>query len=201
MIDSSTGGYLAPLPTTPPLEGEALDNFLHDLVAGVTGMDVTRIFPRWQPEPPNLPPAGTPWCAVGVTSRPSDTYPYIGHQGAGQGSSQMQRHETLNILASFYDLGAGGQADALAALFRDGLSISQNREQLMLNGFAFVSTGEPLAVPSLLKERWQYRCDLPFVLRRALVRSYGILNLEEVDATLNTQNPGLTLPVTITPPE
>src|ERR1039458_4174886 len=119
--------------------------------------------PRWQPEPPDIPTAGEAWAALGVTSRPSDEYPYIKHDGAaegGLGNDQMQRHETLTILTSFYDLGSTGLADYYAALFRDGMFIPQNREVLLLNGMGLVRTGELLTVPSLFKLRWMYQVDL-----------------------------------------
>jgi hypothetical protein len=124
---------------------------------------------------------------VGVIERENDAFPAVLHDGAGnggEGADNFQRHERLNIIVSFFDLGAGGQADAFCALLRDGLSIRQNQEQLMLNGFAFVSCGTPVAVPSLLKERWQFRVDLPVQLRRAIARSYPVDNLLKAAGTI-----------------
>lgn len=192
---SSTGGYLSPTSTTLPLEGDALQDFIHDVVVGITGLDPKLVRPRWLSEPANIPDAGVAWCAVGVLTRPSDTFPYqksVNDDG-NVGSVELQRHERLNIIASFYDLGSGGKADGLAALLRDGFSVSQNREQLQLNGWAFVSCEEPTPVPSLLKERWLYRCDLPFQLRRAIVRTYPIENLLSAEGVIETQNQDLTL--------
>src|ERR1700694_2060232 len=130
MTDSSTGGYLIPSAAPAPLEGQALLDFLQGVIVGITGLAGTMVRPVWQSGPPNIPDAGTAWCAFRITTRPSSTFPHVKHDPAGQGADALQRHEALHVLCSFYDLGSGGQADGLAALLRDGLSIPQNREIL-----------------------------------------------------------------------
>src|SRR3979409_241705 len=132
MTDSSTGGYLIPS-GAPPLEGQALLDFLQGVIVGITGLDGTMVRPVWQSEPPNIPDAGEAWCAFRITTRPSDKFPYVKHNADGQGADALQRHEELHVLCSFYDLGSGGLADGLCAQLRDGLSIAQNREILTLN--------------------------------------------------------------------
>lgn len=184
---SATGGPLAPSASPAPLEGQALLDFIQDLVVGITGLDGTVVRPRWQPEPPNVPSGGTAWAAIGVTSRTADTYPYVTHDSVNDVDA-MQRHEILNVLCSFYDTGAGGQADAYAALLRDGIAIGQNREKLFLAGMGLVDVGELMAVPSLLKQRWLYRVDLPLVIRRQIDRTYPVLTILTGEATLNTDD-------------
>lgn len=201
--NSSTGGYLAPQPTPAPLEGKALSRFLQQFMVGVSGMDGETVRPRWQAEPPNIPPAFNAWASIGVASRPSDTYPYVAHDPTGDGTDVLYRQETLNILASFYDTGADGKADENLALFRDGLSIAQNLEALTVAGFAFGSCGDPIAIPALTKERWLYRADLPFVLRRTVTRRYGVLNVlsSKVFVTVNDPNGGVfSFEVDVNPP-
>src|SRR5258708_4203476 len=122
MPDSTTGGYLLPV-GAPPLEGEALNNFLQGWIVGITGLDGTMVRPRWQAEPPNIPTAGTAWAAIGTQVRPADEFPYVRHNGAangGAGQDELHQHEDIEILVSFYDLGTNGQADAFAALLRQG---------------------------------------------------------------------------------
>ena len=47
--DSRYKGYLGPHTTPQPLFGHPWEDFLHDLVTGVTGMPGDKVFPRWQP--------------------------------------------------------------------------------------------------------------------------------------------------------
>lgn len=195
MTDSSTGGYLIPSGAAP-LEGQALLDFLQAVIVGITGLDGTMVRPVWQSEPPNLPDAGTAWCAFRITTRPSDTFPYVKHNADGQGSDALQRHEALHILCSFYDLGSGADADALAAQLRDGLSIAQNREVLTLNNMGLAKTGDLVAVPVLVKTRWLYRVDLEIVIRRQIDRTYPVLHVLTAQTTLATDD-GLTAQINV----
>lgn len=198
--DSSTGGPLAPAaaPAPTPLEGQALLTFIQNWIVGIIGLPGDMVRPRWQPEPGNIPDAGDCWAAIGITRRPSDTYPYVAFvDDANPPTYQMQRHEDLETLCSFYDLGSTGQADMYAALLRDGTAIPQNREPLRAGGFAFVSCGDITPVPSLLKSRWLYRVDLPLTLRREIDRNYPVLPVVEGDATLYANDGQNTLTRTI----
>lgn len=181
---SATGGYLAPEASPAPLEGQDLNRFLQQVVVGVTGLSGTLVRPRWQAVPPNLPAAATVWAAVGVLSRPSDTFPHVLHDPDVLGADVLTRNETLNLQVSFYDTGTNGQADKFCAILRDGLVIAQNREVLGLNGMVLNSTGDPQPVPALLKQRWLYRVDLPVVIVREVRRVYPILNLASFVGTL-----------------
>ena len=57
-------GYLSPSIDTTPNDA-ALAITFQNLVAGVTGLPPTLIFPRWQPVPPTMPVPGTDWGAIG----------------------------------------------------------------------------------------------------------------------------------------
>jgi hypothetical protein len=194
--DSSTGGPLLPYSVaaggTQPLEGQALNRFIQGWVVGLTGLPGTMVRPRWQAEPADIPDAGNAWAAIGINSRAADTFPYIGHDPVGptgQGADDLQRNETLRILISFYDLGTNGLADYYAELFREGTAIAQNRELLTLAQFNFIDCDEPVAVPALLKERWLYRVDVPFRLRRMISLVYPVLNIESIEVTISSQDP------------
>ena len=182
-MSSSTGGYLLPASTPAPLEGQALLRFLQQVVVNITGMPGPMVRPRWQQSPADIPASGTAWCAVGVMSRSSDTFPYVDYDAAGPsgGGGVLQRHETLEVLCSFYDQGYDGQADNYAELLRDGLSIAQNREVFFLNSFGLIETTELMAVPSLTKDRWMYRVDFKMRLRRRIDRSYDVQSVEGVE--------------------
>lgn len=185
---SATGGYLAPTAPSPPLEGKALLDFIQPIISGISGMAGNLVLPRWQAEPPNIPAAATAFCSFGIIGRTADTFPYISHDSSGDGADNLQRQEQLNILASFYDLGVSGQADNLASLLRDGFAIAQNREVLQLSGYALAYTGDLTPVPSLLKERWLYRVDLPFSIRRQIDRTYPVLNILSAQGTLTGED-------------
>jgi len=188
--DSTQGGAIRPLPLGPaPFEGQSLNQFLQAWLVGITGIDPTLIRPRWQPEPANIPDAGQYWAAFGITARKNDAYVQIIHDPAaddGQGADIMIRHETLETLTSFYDLGVNGQADYYASLLKDGLQIRQNQELLDLNGFALIEAGELIVAPVLFKERWQYRVDLAIKLRREIRRLYPIRSVASLSQTITT---------------
>ena len=186
MTDSSTGGYLTPSATPAPLQGDSLNTFVQPIIVGITGLPGAMVRPAFQVEPPDAPDGGTAWAAFRYTRRKSDTYPYVGHNA--DGSDTLRRHEEIDILVSFYDLGSSGLADQYAAMLRDGLSIPQNLEALKQNGMGFVSCGDLTTVPVILKQRWLYRVDLPFTIRREIVRVYSVLNLLTATATVTTDS-------------
>lgn len=185
-----TGSYIQPQ-DAPPLEGKALSNFLQAWFVGLLAIDPTAVRPRWQADPSNIPTAGDYWVAFGIRKRVADTYGMAQHfpdANEGFGADLRMRHETIDILVSFYDLGVNGQADALAALFADNVLIEQNRWPLDQNGFGILEVVEAIQAPSLFKERWQYRVDLGVVLRRQMRRIYPIHNVEKVNVNFHLDN-------------
>ncbi|MFT2520511.1 hypothetical protein ACMWQB_30330, partial [Escherichia coli] len=65
MNTSATGGYLVPAVASPPLDDDDLDNLLHDMIAGISGLPRAMVRPRWQPTVPKQPEPGVNWCAFG----------------------------------------------------------------------------------------------------------------------------------------
>lgn len=177
---------IQPVVLTPPLQGQDLNRFLQQWMASVLGagnLDPTLIRPYYQSEPPVIPSDGTAWMAFTQRADDSDTFPFLKSNPDGSGTT-LQRQETLAILCSFYDLGTNGQAAGLATLLRDGLSIPDNLEPLTLADFAMVGSEPEVIVPSLLKERWLYRVDLPFRVRRQVTRVYGVPNITSANGTI-----------------
>lgn len=195
-MTSATGGYLAPS-GSPPLDGQDLLDFLQGVIVGVTGMDGTLVRPAWQIESPTIPDAGNAFCAFRITRRSPDTYAVVEHNTDGDGSDAMQRQERLHVLLSFYDQGSRGHADELAARFRDGIAIAQNREALQRANFGHVKTGDATVVPSLLKVRWLYRVDLEWIVTRQIDRTYAVLTIVSAHTTLVTDD-GLKREINIT---
>lgn len=180
--DSSTGGYLVPA-STGPLEDDALIDFLQTVVVGITGIAGRYVRPRWQEEPPNLPPRNVSWAAIGVTDQIANAYPYVEHESGAQGTDTAVQNETFKLDCSFY----GPLAETNAGLLRDGLAIAQNREQLFLAGMALVAVPATMTqVPTLLKERWLRRVDMPVMFAREIRRTYPVLNLLSAVGTIRT---------------
>ncbi|MGX5887797.1 phage neck terminator protein [Burkholderia gladioli] len=184
MNDSSTGGYLAPTVEAPPDEDDALDNLLHDLIAGVTALDGSLVRPRWQPTVPKQPAPNVNWCAFGVSDQEPDANPVIQHDGTGDGSDTYIRHEGIEVACTFYGPNAKGYAQRLA----DSLAIPQNREALGLNDMAFVGVSKILPAPDYVNQQWIRRYDITFTLRRKITRTYPVLNLLSVHATTTTDS-------------
>lgn len=175
-MPSNVPGYLLPAPTPAPLEGQAFDRFIQQWVVGITGLEGKYVRQRWQPEPPNIPAAGVVWCALGINTRRGDAFAYAWTRP--DDSWFVQRHERMDLLASFYDLGTNGLAEEYAARLREGLSVPQNLEPLFAAGMGLVATGDIVTVPSLLKERWLYRADLSIEIARCVERVYPVLPVE-----------------------
>lgn len=182
MTDSATGGYLLPATTPAPDQGQSLNRVIQPWIVGVSGLPGDMVRPAFQSEPPDIPDAGEVWASFRYTTRPSDTFPYVRHDPSGY--DELQRHEYLETLISFYDLGTNGLADQYAAIFRDGIAIEQNLELLGLQGIKLSHSGEETAVPVLFKNRWMYRVDIPVTLRRQINRVYNVLDVLSLTGTL-----------------
>lgn len=174
---SQTGFPLAPAETPGPLTEPDLTNFIQAWVVGITGLPGDLVRPRWQPTPPNQPPAATTWCGIGITSRSMEGgLPYVGHDEAdGVGFDRQERHEIIALLASFY----GPNGADMAALFTSGAYIAQNREALFLADMGLLDVGNIDVLPDLSNGRWIMRADLPFRLRRKITRDYPVRSLAE----------------------
>jgi len=169
---SATGGYLAPSSTSAAYD-EAFDRQLSALVRGLTGLADGTVRPRWQTIPPKALPVGTDWCAIGVTEIAKDYGAAVIHRSAGLGSDELQRHETVTILASFYGPAAQGNAARMA----DGLWVAQNRDAMRAAGMGLYEASGIRSAPEFANQQWIRRFDLSFMVRREVDRVYPILNL------------------------
>lgn len=172
--------------------------FLQNWLAPLSGLPGDLVRPRWQPEPANIPTAGTAWMAMGITpERTADTFPFVEESNDGL-SSRLQRHEDLPILCSFYDLGSTGEADGLASLLRDNLAIRQNLEPLLAGNFVLAYVGSLTPAPSLLSTRWLYRIDLSMMVRRQIDRNYSVLSVTSLVGEVDTSD-GYDFPISAGP--
>jgi len=177
---SATGGYLPP---GEPRPRSQVEDLLHDLIAGITGLPDQSVRPRWQADPPKQPPLDADWCAFGVVGRETPQYPQVVHDGEGEGSGRVLVHEQLRIVASFY----GPRAEELAVTLRAGLMIPQNREPLFRAGMGLVEVGALAYVPELTNARWRPRCDVPLIVAKGPddMRP-AIKNIADVDVDIDT---------------
>jgi len=186
--DSTTAGYLGPAASPQPLFDDAWDDFLHDLIAGVTGMPDTSVVPRWQPEEPVLPELHTDWVAFGVTNISTEFEPYQHHVDTGDsdlGNTVMSETEQDTILVSFY----GPNVDRYFSYLRRGLYVEQNRAIMRANDVALLETTEPIRAPELIKLRWVNRLDVNLVLRKRCHFTYPVRNLVRAQAVIYGNDP------------
>lgn len=158
---SKTASSLAPgwlRPQAGPDE-ERLEDALHDMVCGLTGLAGSLVRPRWQPLPPAAPGSGVDWCAVGIMAEGAPG----GAAWHADGLTRLEVHETLTVMCSFY----GPRARALARALRDGLWIEQNRAMLRESAnLALVRVGDIIPAPELVNTRWLRRQDVTLTLTR-----------------------------------
>jgi hypothetical protein len=192
--DSRTAGYLAPndpLPPGPPLggplTGDTWEDFIHDLVAGITGLDNTLVRPRWQEEPPLRPDISVNWVAFGIMSTTTDFAPVFIHIDDGaDGYDALQQMEEDTILCSFY----GPDNEKYCSYLQRGLWVDQNHAIMRTNAVGLVSVGGMTRAADLIKERWWPRSDVEFVVRREIRYDYKVLNLLQSKGTVTAQPPG-----------
>lgn len=191
MNTSATGGFL--LPISGPLIGRELSRFLQQFVVGITGIEGENVRPRWQAEPANIPDRGNVWAAIGIQRRETQGFAWERLSAGDRPVYSLSRHEELRLLCSFYDSGVEQYADAAACSLRDGLQLAQNRAALVSAGMGFVSSGDMVPLPTLLKTRWLYRVDLPLLFRRTLTWTYPVMVLAGAKAILHVEEPDGTL--------
>lgn len=184
--NSASAGYLAP--TASPVYDDSLDDIIHDLIVGLTGIAGDLVRPRWQSEPPQQPPFTTDWVAFGLSNSTVDAFAFESHDPAGEGPTSVERDELLEYIHSFY----GPHAHGLAERFRDGFEIGQNRDVLRAAGLGLVEVQRANKVPALLKEKWVPKVDVTVVYRRRTSRPYPVLTIQSATGGLVTEELGTT---------
>lgn len=167
--------------------GQGLARFFQQMIVNLTGIDGKLVRPRWQAEPGNVPDFNVAWCALGITRR--ETQGFAWENLSSDGSVyKLDRQEELTLLCSFYDNSVDQTADQFAYMVRDGLQLSQNRESFNAVGLGFIGSGALVPLPTLLKQRWQYRVDLPLRFRRQMTWQYQIQSVTSATCVLEVEN-------------
>lgn len=186
--DSSSVGFLAPIQANP--YDRSLEDALHAIIVGMTGITGSLVRPRWQPEPPQQPDFNTDWVAFGIVRTSVDTFAYHHHTEDRQ---EVDRDELLSVMHSFY----GPNCHSNCERFRDGWEIHQNRDAAKELSLGLVEVQEAVHLPALLKERWVQRVDTTVVFRRRTTRQYPVLTIASAQVNLNAEQ--LVTQVTVTP--
>lgn len=179
---SATGGYLAP--TGAVTNDDAFEDQIQAAIVGITGLVGKMVRPAWQADPPAKEDLIVDWCAYRVESTEPNWTGAIIHHPEGEGTDELRRHETVNLLVSFY----GPHASGYAGILRDGMLIPQNMEALKAQGIDFLEAGRVMAAPEFINNQWVNRRDLTVKLRRVVSRTYPILNVLSAEGEIVADN-------------
>lgn len=175
MTTSETPGWL--LPDNEPVYDEELERLISRWVRAVSGLEKGRVLPRWVSKQPAQLPPETDWCGFGITGMAEDSSPAI--VPAGAESAELWRHEEFECMASFY----GPRSQRYITRFRDGISLSQNNDELGRNDLSVVRHSGITPFPELINNQWVRRYDITVTLRRKVIREYGIKTLTDTSVT------------------
>lgn len=193
---SATGGYL--IGAAQRLPGNiSLEDFIHDFLVGVSGIENPLVRPNWQPNPPKQPDIETNWLAFGITINDTPVNAFV---GMGEDDTvTLQRQDNIQVQCSFY----GPDALSIARAFRDGLQIQQNLEALYLENMGFKDCSQIIAGPDLINERWVQKYIVTVTLVQQVKRTYEILPFASAEGTIHTvvNNQDLNIPWETTIPE
>jgi hypothetical protein len=186
---SATGGYLAPTGNPQPLADNALQDFIHDWLAGITGLPNQSVRPRWQPEPPNIPEVDTDWMAFGITRRAMlRGTPYEGHFPGNEtfpnGYDELRAHDEFTVSCSVY----GPNAERTTFRLSRGAYLAQNLESLQLMSMGLIAVNDQVTVPELIKLKWVNRIDVSIEIRRQMIFDYPVENLLSSEAVIHNES-------------
>lgn len=177
--DSTSAVWLTPT-GDPPDDDEALERKLSQWVKALSGLPDGMVRPRWVAVQPAQPAQSVNWCGFGILSIDDDDNPAIVNQT--DDSNELWKHEQIECMASFYGPGSQG----ISSQFRDGLKVPQNNSQLNTLGLSLGEYAKITAAPELINQQWVRRYDLTILLRRKLIRTYGVKSILEPNITITT---------------
>jgi hypothetical protein len=174
------------------LEDDVLVDVIQETVVGITGLLPTLVRPSAQPNPPLLPDFSVNWVALLINTSDADAFAFI--RQVNETDIELERDQEINLLASFY----GPNSQRVCGIFKDGLQIEQNRFALGREGIKLVNTARERHLPSLVKEVYQQRYDLPVLLRRRIRRVYKSASINS--AGIGLDNEHYITPIIVSPP-
>lgn len=170
MNDSAHAGYLTPTSPQPDYD-EGLERELSRWIRGVSGLPAKMVRPRWTAIQPAIPVAGSTWCDFGILKIRQNVQP--AEVTVNDDTDARWQQEAFDVICCFY----GPSGLGVATLFRDGLYLSQNNEELNRVGMSLGSCSDIIPAPEFINNQWQRRFDVTVTLRRKTVREYGIKSI------------------------
>jgi hypothetical protein len=178
--------YLVPTDLGGNLEDDAFEDFLHDWLAGISGLAEDMVRPAFQANPSPFPDSGNTWMAFTFRRSKGDWDPVV------RGTS-IFRMEEIRILCGFY----GPASGARVMQFRMSTGINQNIWPLHEQRMAFVSVDEGIIVSEKIKGKFQRRMDVEVVLRRAVQFSYAVPELASATGQILSDAPPVPIEVSL----
>jgi hypothetical protein len=175
MNTSASGGYLSESQGVPSYK--VLEDAVHGMVTGITGLDPRLVRPAFQESPLAAPAAGSDWCAFNIRDAAAVNYPAVVHISDEDGHDEVTDWMDKEIRLYFY----GPASEEHAGMVRRGLHIEQNRYALRQIGVAVRRIGSAVQMPELANGKWLRRCDLVIYITFAASASYAVLNLLHPD--------------------
>lgn len=191
--NSGSAGYL--LPDPGPLYDQDLEDLFQQVIVGITGLQGNLVRPRWQIDPPNLPPVSTDWCAFGVVVQERMWNAYQWWDNAGS-AYVVEGSEPIDVTFSFY--GPNNQRNRRS--FTDGIMLDQNREDLGAQKIKLIEFRDPVNLPALLKEQWGRRVDVKAVFHRWVTRTFPVQTLIGTSPPSGINNEKFVTPIVVNPP-
>jgi hypothetical protein len=180
---SATGGYL--VQASGPIYGDALDDFFHNVIQGLTELDENLIRPLFQLNPPPIPEPDIDWIAFGINITEAEKGTAHIQMAEDGLSGEMKRQERLEIPFQIYGINNFDIANKI----RDGLQLGQNREVLYHNNISFKGFETPLTkLTEDVNGRYYKRCDFTLSFMREVNRVYPILSFEAVQFEIKKES-------------
>lgn len=177
--DSTARGYLSLVGDSPAYD-EALEREISRWIRGVSGLDVSLVYPRWTDPQTSIPENGVTWCGFGITTIPGCPTPANVQMSEEQ--SEQWSWEKVTVICCFYGPNGGNTA----ATFRAGLYVDQNNVELNRAGLSLNDVGTIYNLPELINNQWVRRYDLTVTLSRKTTRTYNIKSTVGGNVTVST---------------
>lgn len=175
--DSSQAGYLQGTSQRP--YDEVLEDLFQRVIVGITGLPGNLVRPRYQVNPATLPQFDVDWASFNVYVEPTQWNP--SKTIVDDLTYLVEGMELLRVTVSFF----GPHFQEMERRWRDGIQLSQNRDELTAAGIVFIEFADPVTVTTLLKERWAKRVDVRGTFHRWASREYKVRTILSADGTIH----------------
>ncbi len=155
------------IPVTSSQSEIQVQNVLHTLLVGLSGLDKTLVRPAYQPKPPKTPDLDVTWCAFDISDDTEDAAQMI--QGVDQ--AQIHTEDVLSVRITVYGPGSRD----LCKQIKRGLHVPDNLVWLRRHHMALVSIGTIVRLAEEHGGTWLARSDLPLTLRIGTAATDGII--------------------------